>query len=269
MRGYLEEAGRDPSTPGWLFRQWVHALQILHSEVIGAEWSRTFDWKYWLDSAQELESRHPPLARHNQPIASRRSPSGRIESTECSIDNIEHDLVAKVRLKNYSIRTEEAYVGWLRRFASFNQGQDPRLLGTAELAAYLNYLALDREIAVSTQSQALSALVFLYEQVMGKQGIDRRPCRRAQAAPRARRASAAAVPCSAGHTQVQSALRLHTEDLAQGYGEVFMPDSLARKYPNAPREPCWQYVFPSGRLSVDLRAAKVRRHHRPPSRPHP
>lgn len=37
VRGYLEEAGRDPSTPGWLFRQWVHALQILHSEVIGAE----------------------------------------------------------------------------------------------------------------------------------------------------------------------------------------------------------------------------------------
>lgn len=216
-----------------------------------------------------MESRHPPLARHNQPIASRRSPSGRIESTECSIGNIEHDLVAKVRLKNYSIRTEEAYVGWLRRFASFNHGQGPRLLGTAELAVYLNYLALDREISVSTQSQALSALVFLYEQVMGKQVgsieglVAARKPRRVPVVPLPQRYRAAL------DTQVQSALRLHTEDLAQGYGEVFMPDSLARKYPNAPREPCWQYVFPSGRLSVDPRAAKVRRHHRPPSRPHP
>jgi integrase len=55
--------------------------------------------------------------------------------------------------------------------------------------------------------------------------------------------------------------RLHEADIAQGRGEVYLPDALAVKYPNAPREWGWQYVFPSGRLSVDPRGGTVRRHH--------
>ncbi|MFO7821821.1 MAG: integron integrase [Lentisphaeria bacterium] len=54
---------------------------------------------------------------------------------------------------------------------------------------------------------------------------------------------------------------LHKSDLAAGGGEVHLPDALARKYPNAPREWSWQYVFPSGTLSRDPRSGKVRRHH--------
>lgn len=54
---------------------------------------------------------------------------------------------------------------------------------------------------------------------------------------------------------------LHQQDLSQGHGEVFLPDALARKWPNAPKEWIWQYVFPSGRLSVDPRSGKTRRHH--------
>jgi integron integrase len=61
--------------------------------------------------------------------------------------------------------------------------------------------------------------------------------------------------------QLQNARALHRRDLEQGYGEVFLPDALARKWPNAPREWHWQYVFPSGRLSVDPRGGKTRRHH--------
>jgi len=54
---------------------------------------------------------------------------------------------------------------------------------------------------------------------------------------------------------------LHARDLAAGFGEVYLPDALARKYPNAAKEWKWQYVFPSAKLSVDPRSAKVRRHH--------
>ncbi|MEA3275913.1 MAG: integron integrase [Pseudomonadota bacterium] len=54
---------------------------------------------------------------------------------------------------------------------------------------------------------------------------------------------------------------LHTEDLAQGYGEVYLPDALARKYPSAAKSWGWQYVFPSGRISADPRSGKLRRHH--------
>jgi integron integrase len=61
--------------------------------------------------------------------------------------------------------------------------------------------------------------------------------------------------------QLEKARALHRHDLEQGFGEVFLPDALARKWPNAPREWIWQYVFPSGRLSVDPRSGKTRRHH--------
>jgi integron integrase len=54
---------------------------------------------------------------------------------------------------------------------------------------------------------------------------------------------------------------LHEEDLAQGYGEVYLPFALDKKYPNAGREWAWQYVFPSKNLSVDPRSGKTRRHH--------
>lgn len=58
---------------------------------------------------------------------------------------------------------------------------------------------------------------------------------------------------------------LHEQDLAEGYGEVFLPFALARKYPNAAKEWGWQYVFPSRRFSTDPRSGKVRRHHVDPS----
>ncbi len=54
---------------------------------------------------------------------------------------------------------------------------------------------------------------------------------------------------------------LHEKDLAKGYGEVYLPDALSIKYPNAPKEWGWQYVFPASTLSVDPRGGKVRRHH--------
>ena len=54
---------------------------------------------------------------------------------------------------------------------------------------------------------------------------------------------------------------LHERDLARGYGEVFLPDALVRKWPTAPKEWIWQYKFPSGRPSVDPRIGKTRRHH--------
>jgi integron integrase len=54
---------------------------------------------------------------------------------------------------------------------------------------------------------------------------------------------------------------LHQKDLATGYGEVYLPDALSRKYPNAAKEWNWKYVFPSSKLSVDPRSGKVRRHH--------
>ncbi|MBN1255532.1 MAG: integron integrase [Deltaproteobacteria bacterium] len=55
--------------------------------------------------------------------------------------------------------------------------------------------------------------------------------------------------------------RQHDHDLAQGYGETYLPDALDRKYPNAAKEWTWQYVFPSSKLSVDPRSGRIGRHH--------
>jgi integron integrase len=72
-----------------------------------------------------------------------------------------------VRLRHYSRRTEEAYVMWIRRFIVFHGKKHPSEMGGEEIARYLASLAVERNVSPSTQNQALSALLFLYRQVLG------------------------------------------------------------------------------------------------------
>jgi site-specific recombinase XerD len=65
-----------------------------------------------------------------------------------------------------TIRTEDTYVDWVRRFILFHGKRHPRELGPGEVAAFLTYLAVDRSVAPSTQNQARSALLFLYREVL-------------------------------------------------------------------------------------------------------
>jgi len=71
-----------------------------------------------------------------------------------------------LRLRHYSPRTEEAYVHWVRRFVRFCGLRHPRELGTAEVTRFLSSLAVERHVSASTQNQALSALLFLYRDVL-------------------------------------------------------------------------------------------------------
>lgn len=72
----------------------------------------------------------------------------------------------RVRAKHYSLRTEQAYLGWIRQFILANGRRHPRELGGAEVEAFLSRLAVERHVAASTQNQALSALLFLYREVL-------------------------------------------------------------------------------------------------------
>lgn len=72
----------------------------------------------------------------------------------------------RLRVKHYSLRTEEAYLGWIRRFIFANGKRHPRELGVVEVERFLTSLAVEGRVAASTQSQALSALLFLYRQVL-------------------------------------------------------------------------------------------------------
>jgi integron integrase len=73
----------------------------------------------------------------------------------------------ELRLRHRSPRTEEAYVQWIRRYVRFHGQRHPRELGRDELTSFVTSLAVDRHVSASTQSQALSALVFLYKHVLG------------------------------------------------------------------------------------------------------
>ena len=75
----------------------------------------------------------------------------------------------KIRLKHYSIRTEQAYVDWIRRFILFHDKRHPKEMGAADVEAFLTHLAVRGNVAASTQNQARSALLFLYKEVLGQE----------------------------------------------------------------------------------------------------
>lgn len=79
------------------------------------------------------------------------------------------EVRARIRARHYSLRTEQAYVGWIRQFILANGMRHPRTLGGPEVEAFLTRLAVERRVAASTQNQALSALLFLYREVLGIQ----------------------------------------------------------------------------------------------------
>ena len=73
-----------------------------------------------------------------------------------------------IRARHYSYRTEQTYVGWIKRYIIFHGKRHPGEMGKGEINTYLSYLALDRKVAAATQNQALAALLFLYKDVLGK-----------------------------------------------------------------------------------------------------
>ncbi|OHB81076.1 MAG: integrase [Planctomycetes bacterium RBG_16_64_10] len=215
-------------------------------------------------------------------------------------------IVEVLRVRHYSRRTEEAYIHWIGRFIGFHQYRHPRQFGEVDVNRFLTHLAVKEHVAASTQNQALSAILFLYEHVLEQ------PLDRIEGVVRARRPKRLPVVLTVdevsrimahlggdkwliamllygGGLRLLEALRLrvkdldfergeitvregkgdkdrvtmmpravvrplqehlrrvqsiHQQDLTAGYGRVALPHALARKYPNANREWCWQFVFP-------------------------
>ncbi len=234
------------------------------------------------------------------------------------------EVAGAIRTRHYSIRTEQAYVDWVRRFILFHGKRHPREMGETEVAEFLTHLAVKRNVAASTQNQALNALVFMYKEVLDRplaaemRGIAhaKRPKRipvvlsveevskllrglegvqwlvacllygsglRLIEALRLRvmdldfsRRTVLVRNGKGGKDRVvtladelvlplqrhlQNVKTLHERDLAAGFGCVYLPHALSRKYPNACREWGWQYVFPASRRSRDPRSQQERRHH--------
>jgi site-specific recombinase XerD len=73
----------------------------------------------------------------------------------------------RMRTRHLALRTEQAYLQWMRRYVKFHNRRHPRDMGPAEVEAFLTHLAADAKVGASTQNQALQALLFLYRQVLG------------------------------------------------------------------------------------------------------
>ncbi|HEX5126526.1 MAG TPA: integron integrase [Rhodocyclaceae bacterium] len=92
------------------------------------------------------------------------------KSTDAAVSKLAPKLLVQVRdrlrLKHYSIRTEAAYLGWIKRYILFHDKRHPGEMGKREVEAFLTSLAVERNVAASTQGQALSAILFLYQEVL-------------------------------------------------------------------------------------------------------
>lgn len=228
-----------------------------------------------------------------------------------------------LRIEHYSYSTEQTYVGWIKRFVAFNRWRKPSTLEAEDVHAFLKHLAMEAQVASSTQNQALNAVVFLYRKVVKKDLGDFGDFPRARMGLRlpvvaSRAEIKAVIDHLAGREQflanllygtgmrtsellglrvqevqfdqnrivVRAAkgdkdryvplpmrfrdeLRLWLErrralydaDKARNMHEVEVPYALTRKYPNAPFDWGWQYVFPADGYSTDPRSGHVRRHH--------
>ena len=234
------------------------------------------------------------------------------------------DMVRKrIRVKGYSIRTEKAYVDWTRRFIYFHGKRHPGLMGKPEIEAFLTHLAVNRNVAASTQNQAFNALIFLYKQVLeielpgdisavrAKNPIrlptvlTRKEVRRLLQAMKGTNRLIAKILYGSGlrsmecvrlrikdirfamneivvrngkgqkdrvtmlpenvHTELREHFayvkQQHEDDRARGFGRVYLPHALERKYPRANMEWGWQYAFPATNVSIDPRSDHERRHH--------
>jgi integron integrase len=229
----------------------------------------------------------------------------------------------KIRVKHYSIRTETQYLQWIKRFILFHGKRHPKDMGAAEVEAFLSHLAVEGNVSASTQNQALSALLFLYREVLAIElpWLDdvvraKKPQRLPSVLNRAEvslvlermegtyslmarllygtgmrlmeccrlrvkdidfgqreilirdgkgaKDRVTMLPetlISDLQAHLVKRRRLYEDDLNKGMAEVFLPDALERKYPNAPNEWAWQYVFSSGSYSIDPRSGRERRHH--------
>ena len=152
------------------------------------------------------------------------------------------ELRATIRRRHYSRRTEEAYADWVRRFVRFHGLRHPAELGEREVETFLSDLAVRRDVAASTQNQALSALLFLYREVLKKplgflSGIEpaKRPVRVPTVLTRAEVARLLAEMEGTGKLIAQllygsglrllEALRLRVKDVAFGYRQIVVRDA--------------------------------------------
>jgi len=229
----------------------------------------------------------------------------------------------RIRTKHFSLRTEQNYTQWVKRFILFHHKRHPADMAGKEINEYLTYLAVKANVAAATQNQALNAIIFFYREILNRDiqnigefiraktmhrlpvvlskdevnqvldhlqgqnklmagllygaGLRLLECLRLRVKDIDFQYNQITVHDAKGHKDritilplalkeslqlhIKSIKILHLQDLHAGYGSVYLPYALERKYKKAATDFCWQYVFPATTLSIDPRSGIKRRHH--------
>ncbi len=230
----------------------------------------------------------------------------------------------KIRFKHYSIKTEQSYIGWAKRYILYHNKRHPKEMGKVEIEQFLTHLATELNVSPTTQNQAFNALLFLYREILNISMVDQNiQALRAQERKhipvvltidevrniiinmkgiyqlmvklmygcglrmsevqnirikdidfgydkiyvwdsKSLKDRTLPLPLKIKEElkiQVEKVKELHKKDIEDGFGSVYIPHALERKFKNAKYETKWQYVFPMDKISTDPRSGEQRRHH--------
>jgi integron integrase len=232
-------------------------------------------------------------------------------------------VVAKIRFKHYSRRTEQSYTHWIKRFILFHDKRHPKEMGASEIEAFLSALATKLNVAASTQNLALSSILFLYKEVLEidlpwldnivhAKKPQRLPTVLSESEVKRLLSCMEGMPGLVARLlygtgmRLMEGLKLRVKDIdfdrreilvrdgkgakdrvtmlpeslvnalqehlarrriifdadgAAGQVDVWLPDALERKYPNACREWGWQFFFVANNVSTDPVTGVIRKHH--------
>jgi len=165
---FLDVVNQKKLLESWQVHQLIHALQLLFTQFLKLPWAKHFDWDYWKASADDRSSNHTEFIRQPGLLKKDETEWQYYEKTIKAHKALFKKIIAVMRQRDYSISTEKTYSQWIVRYIIFHGGKDPEQLHQNNIVAFLEYLAVKRNVSPSTQNQALCALVFLYQQVMGQ-----------------------------------------------------------------------------------------------------
>ena len=170
IRNYLRDLSQNPHIKKWQIEQAARSLRMLYQAFLKIPWAA--DWPDCISDTNH-QDKEPCAQQASGPAYPESEPGtfkdeGRWPDLSSINGDVFERLRTAIRTRHYSLRTEQAYEQWIRRFIIFHEMRPPVELGSESVKEYLEYLAVVRKISASTQNQALNALVFFYDNVLEK-----------------------------------------------------------------------------------------------------
>ncbi len=310
---------RDKQIPAWRRQQAARSIEIYQATVLR---TNEVDFRPIRDKLREIaawEERGGAADKVDSNLVAGEGNAGFLDENEP--ESIRR-MRGRLRVLHHPKSTEDAYVGQLKKFIRHLDDSRLERYGEPEIGDFLTDLAVTRQVTAGTQNQALSAILFFYQNVLGRDlhfvnsvraraskyrpvvltkvevtelfrfmrdvyrlmflllygsGLRHRECRTLRVKDvcfttrqivirngKGMKDRVTVLPDNAMpllESQMRNVRILHEGDLQDGFGEVYLPFALARKYPHAASQFGWQYVFPATRRSRDPRSGAVRRHH--------